>query len=103
MLCTTLKRLGRTKKKAIQTSTAGEARETEEAGTSGVGGSGRELFMSGWSRIFTDSTLRIAEKRLEWVLNGIPPNAKEGYDTLLASVVIQLSVQSALLERGSLE
>lgn len=47
MLCTALRRLGRTKREAIQTSIAGEARETGEAGTNGVGGSGRELFMPG--------------------------------------------------------
>lgn len=47
MLCTALRRLGRTKREAIQTSTAREARETGEDGTSGVGGSCRELFMPG--------------------------------------------------------
>lgn len=78
----------------------GEAGESSAAGAAQAEGNEKEEarpYVPNWSRVTAESNLGTADEKLEWLLNCLPPNVLEGYNTFGAGSVIGLGVQSAML------
>lgn len=92
-LCAAPRRLRRIEGGKEETSTAGAV------GTGSEGGEEPPPYVPNWQQVKTNSNLALAENKLEWLLNCVPPGVNEIYDTLGARLVIELGVQSALFVR----
>lgn len=92
-LCAVLGMLGRIEGERGETSVAGAAGAEDE------GGQKPQQYVPNWPQVRTNSNLVLAEEKLEWLLNCVPPGVSEGYDTLGTRSAIKRGVQSALLVR----
>lgn len=91
MLCAAPKRLGRLEGEARESSATGAALAEEG------GGKGARPYVPNWPRVTAESSLARADEKLEWLLNCLPPNVLESYNTFKVGSVIGLGVQSTVL------
>lgn len=89
--CSAPGRLGRLERENGESSVAGAARSEEERGE------GARPYMLNWPQVTTEFNLSTADENFEWLLNCLPPNILEYYNTFGAGSVIDLGVQPALL------
>lgn len=92
--CVVPGRLGRIEGEGKESCKPGAGRSEEEVGE------GARLYVPDWPRVTIESNLSMADEKLEWLRNCLPPNVLEGYKELGTSSVIGLGVQLALLVRS---
>lgn len=83
-----------------------EKGETNTADAARAGSEGDKEpppYVPNWQQVNTNSNLALAEEKLEWLLNCVPPGLNEGCDMLRAGSVIELGVQSALFVMRSVD
>lgn len=90
MLCTAPGRLGRVERgRGIKCGRDSLSRRGEEKDA--------PPYVPNWLRVTVESNLATADEKMEWLLNCLPSNVLEGYNTFGVGCVIGLGVHSVVL------